>query len=109
MSYAVGFVVGVWVVFGVVVSPVFGASIPAITKLVLRSSALEPPEAHIHHFGPARNNRFVGDTHGGEVICLGSRALWLWPSHGDEGLAVGNHFSCHDEKGCKFRFWLLKP
>ena len=37
MSYAVGFVVGVPVVFGVVVSPVFGASIPVIMKLVLGS------------------------------------------------------------------------
>jgi hypothetical protein len=103
MSYAVGFVVGARVVFGVVVSPVFGASIPVITKLVLRSSAPEPPETHIHHFGPARDNSFVGDTRGGVVICL-DRALWLWPSHGDEGLAVGNHFPCHDEKGCKFLF-----
>jgi len=76
MSYAVGFVVGIRVVFGVVVSPVFGASIPVITKLVLGSSAPEPPEAHIHHFGPLGDNRFVGDTCRGGVISL-DRAFWL--------------------------------
>ncbi len=57
--------VGVWVVFGVVVSPVFRASIPVITKLVLGSAAAEPPEEHIHHFGPEGNNCFVGNTCGG--------------------------------------------
>jgi hypothetical protein len=35
MSGAIGFMVGVWVVFGVVVSPVLGASIPVLTELVL--------------------------------------------------------------------------
>jgi hypothetical protein len=52
----VGLMVGVQVVFGVVVSPVFKASVPIITKLVLGSMATEPPEAHIHHFGLAGNN-----------------------------------------------------
>ncbi len=42
--------VGVRVMFGVVVRPVFGASIPVITKLILRCAATEPPEMHIHHF-----------------------------------------------------------
>jgi hypothetical protein len=58
MSTSVGFMVGVQVVFGVVVSLVFRPSIPVITKLVLGSTAMEPPEAHIHHFGPAGNNCF---------------------------------------------------
>jgi hypothetical protein len=53
MSTLVGFMVGVWVVFGVIVSPVFRTSILVITKLVLGSAATKPPEAHIHHFGPA--------------------------------------------------------
>jgi hypothetical protein len=34
MSGAMGFMVGIWVVFGVTVSPVLGASIPVITELV---------------------------------------------------------------------------
>ena len=76
MRYAVGFVVGVRVVFGVVIGPVFGASIPVIMKLVLGSSAPEPPEVYIHHFGPVGYNRFVGDTCGGGVISL-DRAFWL--------------------------------
>ena len=85
--------VGVRVVFGVVVSPGFGASILVIMKLVLGSSAMEPPEAHIHHLGPAGDNRFVGDTCGSGVISL-DRAFWLWPSHGNESLPVGDHFPC---------------
>ena len=64
MSDSVGFMVGVRVVFGVVVSPVLGARIPVITKLVLGFVAPEPPEAHIHHLGPAGDNRFVGNTCG---------------------------------------------
>ncbi len=95
--------VGVWVMFGVVIGPVFGSSIPVISKLVLRCTASKPPEAHIHHFGPAGDNCFVGNTDGGGVISL-DRSFRLWPSHSDEGLPVGNHFSCGDKKGCKFWF-----
>ncbi len=65
MSDLVGFMVGVRVVFGVVVSPVLGARIPVITKLVLGFVAPEPPEAHIHHLGPAGDNCVVGNTCGG--------------------------------------------
>jgi hypothetical protein len=101
MSCPVGFMVGIWVVFGVVISPVFGTSIPVISKLVLRCVASKPPKAHIHHLGPAGHNCFVGNTDGSGVIRL-DRCFWLWPSHGDEGLPVGNYFSCGDEKGCKF-------
>jgi hypothetical protein len=64
MSTSVGFMGGVRVVFGVVVSPVFRARVPVITKLVLGSAAMEPPEAHIPHFGPAGNNCFIGNTCG---------------------------------------------
>jgi hypothetical protein len=67
MSVLVGFMVGVWVIFGVVVRPVFGASIPVITKLVLRSAAREPPEVHIHHLGPAWNDCFISNTGNDEL------------------------------------------
>jgi hypothetical protein len=53
MSISVGFMVDIQVVFGVVVSPVFRASIPVVMELVLGGRATEPPEAHIHHFGMA--------------------------------------------------------
>ncbi len=43
MGSPVGFMVGVWVMFGVVIGPVFGSSIPVISKLVLRSAAMKPP------------------------------------------------------------------
>ncbi len=43
MITVVGFMVGVWVVFGVVVSLVLGSSISVVSKLVLRGTAMEPP------------------------------------------------------------------
>ncbi len=45
MSTLVGFMVGVQMVFGVVVSPDFRASIPVVTELVLGGAATKPPEA----------------------------------------------------------------
>jgi hypothetical protein len=65
MSTLVGFMVGAWVVFGVVVSPVFRAGIPVVAELILGGMAMEPPEAHIHHFGSAGHNLFFGNTCGG--------------------------------------------
>jgi hypothetical protein len=65
MSTLVGFMVGVQVVFGLVVSPVFRARIPVVMELALESEATEPPEVHIHHFGPAGNIFFIGNTWGG--------------------------------------------
>jgi hypothetical protein len=64
MSTLVGFMVGVRVVFGVVVSPVLRAGVPVVAELVLGGEATEPPEAHIHHVGPAGNNCFVGNSRG---------------------------------------------
>ncbi len=90
MSDLVGFRVGVRVVFDVVVSPIFGTS-------------MEPPEAHIHHLGLAEDNHFVGNTCGSWVISL-DRAFKLGPPRGNEDLPVGDHFSCRDKDGCKFRF-----
>ncbi len=58
MNTLVGFTVGVRVVFGMVVSPGFRAGIPVVTELVLGGAATEPPEAHIHHFGPPGHNDF---------------------------------------------------
>ncbi len=43
MSCPVGFMVAVWVMFGMVIGPVFGSSIPVVSKLVLRSAASKPP------------------------------------------------------------------
>jgi hypothetical protein len=36
----VGFTVGVWVVFGVVVGPILGSGIPVIMELFLRAAAM---------------------------------------------------------------------
>ncbi len=44
MSTSVGFMVGVRVVFGVVVNPVFRAGIPVVTELVLGGTAMEPSQ-----------------------------------------------------------------
>jgi len=35
MRSPVGFLVGFWMVFGVVISPVFGTSVPVVAKLIL--------------------------------------------------------------------------
>jgi hypothetical protein len=99
MQASMGFVVSVRVVFGVVVGPVLGACIPVISKLILGCVAMEPPKSHIHHLGPAGHNSLVGNSSCCRVICL-DRTFRLGPTHGDEGLAVGNHFTCHDEKRC---------
>ena len=61
MLALMGFVVGVSVVFGVVVSPVLGACIPVISKLILGCAATEPPKLHIHHLGPAGHNSLFGN------------------------------------------------
>jgi hypothetical protein len=96
MRTKMGFMVGIWVMFGVVVGPVFGACIPVIMKLVLRCMAMEPSELHIHHFAPARNNSFIGNPRCSGVISL-DRTFRLGPTHVNKVLVVGNHLSCCDE------------
>jgi hypothetical protein len=99
MQALMGFVVGVRVVFGVVVCPVLGTYIPTISKLILGCAVTEPPKLHIHHLGPAGHNSLVGNSSCCRVICL-DRTFRLGPTHGNEGLVVGNHFTCRDEKRC---------
>jgi hypothetical protein len=88
--------VGIWVMFSVVVGPVLETCIPVITNLVLRYMATEPPEFHIHHIAPARNNSFIGSPSCCGVVSL-DRTFRLGSTHVDKGLAVGNHLSCCDE------------
>ncbi len=92
MSLSVGFMVGIWVVFCVVVGPVLGARVPIVPELVLRCAATEPPEAHIHHFAPARHNGIINNSGCFGVVRL-DWAFGLGPAHVDEGLAVGNHLT----------------
>jgi hypothetical protein len=94
-----GFVVGVKVVFGVVLGPFLGACIPVISKLILGCTATKPPKLQIHHLEPVGHNSFVGNAGCCRVIPL-DRTFRLGPTHGNEGLAVGNRFTCHDEKRC---------
>ncbi len=61
MHDSVSFVVGVRVVLGMVVSPVLGSGVLVVAELVLRATALEPPEAHIHHLDPVGDNCLVGN------------------------------------------------
>ena len=90
------FMVRVWVVLSVVAGSIFQADTPVVGELlVLGSMAREPPEAHIHHLAPARNNGIVGNPGRCGVISL-NREFWLRPPHDNEGLAVGyNHASCY--------------
>ncbi len=99
MQALVGFVLGVRVVFGVVVGPVLGTCIPVIQKLILGCVATEPPKLHIHHLGPAGHNSPVGNSCCCRDICL-DRTFRLGSIHGNEGLAVENHFLCSDEQRC---------
>jgi hypothetical protein len=103
MQVSMGFVVGVRVVFGVVVGSVLGACIPVIKKLILGCATTEPPKLHIHHLGPAGHNSLVGNSSYCRVIHL-DRTFRLGSTHGNEGLAVGNHFTCSDEKCCYLQF-----
>jgi hypothetical protein len=92
-------VVVVRVVFGVVVGPVLGTCIPVISKLILGCMAMDPPKLRIHHIGPAGHNSLLGNS----SCCRVIRPDWtfrLGPTHGNKGLAVGNHFMCCDEKLC---------
>jgi hypothetical protein len=93
------FVIGVRVVFGVVVGPVLGPCIPVKAKFILGCAAMEPPKMHIHHLGPVGHNSLVGNSCCCRVIHL-DRTFRLGPTHGNEGLAVGNHFSFSDEQRC---------
>jgi hypothetical protein len=99
MQALMGFVVGVRVVFGVVAGPVLGICIPVILTLILGCVALEPPKLHTHHLGPAGHNSLVGNSCCCRVIHL-DRTFRLGPTHGNEGLVVGNHFSFRDEEPC---------
>ncbi len=83
-------------VFCVLVDQVLGFSVPVVAKLVLRGAATEPPEL-------ARINSIVDNSSSCGVICL-DRAFRLGPPHVDEGLEVGYHFLCCDEKCSKFGF-----
>ena len=103
MSVTVGFMVGIWVVFCVVVCPVLGTSIPLVSKLFLGCPALEPPEAHIHHLAPARNNSIINNSGSCGVVHL-DRTFGLGPVHVDEGLVVGNHLACSDEQSSQLSF-----
>jgi hypothetical protein len=99
MQASMRFVVGVRVVFGVVVGPVLVTCIPVISKMLLGCAAMEPPKLHVHHLGPVGHNSLVGNSCCGRVIPL-DRTFRSGPTHGNEGLAVGNHFTCRDEQRC---------
>ncbi len=99
MQASIGFVVGVRVVFSVVVVPVLSACIQVISKLILGCAATEPPKLHIHQLGPAGHNSLLGNSSCCRIIRM-DRTFRFGPTHGDEGLAVGNHFTCRDEKRC---------
>ena len=103
MSGAMGFMVGIRVVFSVVISPVFGAGIPIVTKLILGFTTTEPPKPHVHHFASSRHNGIVGNSCSCRVISLDGR-FGLGPAHVSKGLAMWDHFTSSDEESSKLRF-----
>ena len=93
MCKSMRFMVGVWVVLGVVNGPVHCSLIPVVLELVLGGMATEPPNLYIHHFAPAGNNCVVGHSNSCGVVRL-DRAFWLGPAHVNQGLAMGYHLLC---------------
>ncbi len=83
MCRLMGFVVGIWMVFSVVICPVLGSSIPVILKLVLRFVAIKPTKVHIHHLALTWNNCIVGNPSSCGVVSL-DRAFRLGPTHINE-------------------------
>ena len=56
------------VVFGEVVSQISGGSIPKHSEMVLGDSVLNPPEAHVHGFGPFLFYQAVGKASGYGIV-----------------------------------------
>ena len=101
MGSPMGFMVGFWMVFGVVVSPVFGACIPVVAKLILRCMASQPPELHIYHLASFRDNGIVNNPRCCGVVCLDG-GFGLRPSHVDESLAMWEYLTSCDKESGKF-------
>ena len=90
-------------VFGVIVGNVVGAFIPIEAELALRFSASEPVEAETEHLDSLRNDSVVRESDRSRVISLDRRRR-LRPSHFDEGIAQGYHFTRSDEESRKLGF-----
>ena len=83
------------VVLSYVITIVGGSRPLDVTKLLLRFSAVEPVETHVHGFGSPRGNIIIDDSEGCGVVRLHWR-WWLWMSHGDEGVSGGYCFAAID-------------
>ena len=86
------------VVLGDVITIFGGSRPPVMTKLLLRFSAADPVETHVHYFGFLRGNSVVDYSKVCGVVRLDWR-WWLWMSHGDEGVSGWYHFAAIDVEG----------
>ena len=84
-----------------VITIVGGSRPPVMTKFLLRFSAAEPVETHVHGFGSTRGNSIFDNSERCGVVCLHWRR-WLWMSHGDEGVSGGYRFADIDVESSKF-------
>ena len=76
------------VVFGYLVTILGCPRLPVIAKLLLRFSALQPVETHVHSFGTQWGDGIVDDSEGRGVVNLHWNR-WFWMSHCDERMAGG--------------------
>jgi hypothetical protein len=101
MRDLVCFMVGVRVVFGVVVCPIFRH--PSNSKIVLGIHSNIATRGTYPSSWPGGDNCFVGNTCGSQVIRLDG-AFRLGPPHVNECLPVRDHLSCCDKESRKFCF-----
>jgi len=57
-------------VFGVIITQIFGSRAPVDEELFLAHAVLDPVEAHVDGFGPFLFDCVVGETGGGGVVGL---------------------------------------
>lgn len=93
---AVGKVVCWGVMLCAVITPVFRASIPVNSKLLLGDAVAQPVVPEVPRLGFAWDECGVGHANSGGVVALEGRA-GLLPTHFGEGLAKRKHFLGADE------------
>jgi hypothetical protein len=83
------------VMLGPIVSLVGGSRVPEKLELILRFSASEPMESHVHGFGVSRLNVVVHNAKGYCVVGL-HWGGWLLVAHLFECLLLGVSLTCVD-------------
>ena len=94
---------GGWVVFRKIISPVFISWLPENFELALLHSILKPIESHINSFCTFLFDGFVEETVGCAVVGL-DRGRGLFMTHFEKCISDGFRILAVDEDGANFRF-----